>query len=346
MVITFVHEDDEIRVANIALAERQRRQFDWQGIVLLCVGLAALQYLLEEGARDDWFESVTINGCLAVALVGLVAFVIRELTAPAPAVDLRLFRDRSFSSATLIGFVMFAMLMVNMFLLPIFMQELLGFSATQTGWTLMPRAAVMLLMNPIVGAFYNRISPRVFVANGILFVSAGSFLMSRFTLATGNGSIIVAIIVQGVGFACLFAPLTAAALTNIPKHRLADATGLNSLLRQLGGSVGLAIFATLLTRFGIQARASIGAHLTSMRPEAGERLAAITRGLLSRGVDAATSQLAAAKAMGGLVFGQSMMLAFEKDFFLAGVIFLCVLPLLLLLKVSTQTRPVTPAHME
>jgi DHA2 family multidrug resistance protein len=346
MVTTFVHEDEEIRRANYALAERQRRQLDWVGIVLMCVGIATLQYVLEDGARDDWFESTAICACLAVALVALTAFVIRELTAPAPAVDLRLFKDRAFLSATLIGFVMFAMLMVNMFLLPIFMQEILGFSATQAGLTLMPRAAVMLLMNPIVGMLYNRVSPRVFVANGILWVSGGSFLMSHFTAQTGTGQIIAAILVQGIGFSCLFAPLTAAALSSIPKHRLSDATGLNSLLRQMGGSVGLAVFATLLTRFGTQARASIGAHVTALRPEVTARLDTITTGMMARGLDAATAQISAHKAFGGLVYGQSMVLAFEKDFYLAGAVFLCVLPALVFLKVARPAGAAAPVHAE
>jgi DHA2 family multidrug resistance protein len=346
MVWTFVHEDEEIRRANQALADRQRRLFDWQGIVLLCVGLATLQYVLEEGARDDWFESATIGATFAIALVALAAFVIRELTAPAPAVDLRLFKDRAFASASLVGAVMFAMLMANMFLLPIFMQELLGFSATESGWTLMPRAAVMLVMNPIVGALYNRVSPRVFVANGVLWVAAGSFLMSHFTTQTGTAQILFAILVQGVGFSCLFAPLTAAALSSVPKHRLADATGLNSLLRQMGGSVGLAVFATLLTRFSTQARAAIGAHVIAVRPEVSERLTAMTAGMAAHGLDPATAQLAAHKAFDGLVTGQSMVLAFEKDYFLAGAVFLCVLPLLLFLKIAHPAAGRVPAHVE
>ncbi len=339
MVTTFVREDPDIRQANRSLAERQRRSLDWLGIVLLCVGLSTLEYVLEEGARDDWFESATICGCLAISLVTLAAFVVRELTAPAPAVDLRLFKDQSFLSASLIGAVQFAMLMANMFLLPVFMQELLGYTALQSGLVMLPRAAVMLIMNPIVGSLYGKISARLVVGNGIVWVAAGSFLMSRFTLDTGDGAIIVGIIIQGIGFSCLFAPLTAAALTNIPKHRLTDATGLNSLLRQMGGSTGLAVFATLLTRFGTQAKSAVATHVTELRPEVYDRYSQLTQGFVSQGFDLASAHPAALQVLTGQAIRQGMILSFRKDFFLAGLVFLCVLPLLVFLKGHRFNRP-------
>jgi MFS transporter, DHA2 family, multidrug resistance protein len=345
MVTTFVIEDPEIRTANLAIAARQRKQLDWVGIVLMCVGLTAVQYFLEEGARNDWFESSLIRWCLAVGLVSLAAFVMRELTAPAPAVDLRLFKDKAFLSASVIGAVQFAMLLGNMFLLPVFMQELLGYTAMQSGITMLPRAALMMVMNPIIGKLYNRVSPRVMVANGILWVSFGSLVMSFFTLQTGVVQIILAIMVQGLGFSCLFIPLTTAALARIPKHRLPDATGLQSLLRQLGASSGLAIFATLLIRFGTQARASLGAHITEVRPEVMARLNQITSGMVARGMDLATAQVASLRALYGTVYGQSMMLAFRKDFFLGAVAFLGVLPLLYFLKVSRDATS-SPVHAE
>ncbi len=345
MVTTFVIEDPEIRKANLAIAARQRGQLDWVGIVLMCIGLTAMQYLLEEGARNDWFESDLICACFAVGLVSLAAFAVRELTAPAPAVDLRLFKDSAFLSGSLIGAVQFAMLLGNMFLLPVFMQELLGYTAMQSGVTLLPRAAVMMVMNPIVGKLYNVVSPRVMVANGVIWVSIGSFAMSFFTLETGLAQIIVAIVIQGFGFSCLFIPLTTASLSCIPKHRMPDATGLQSLLRQLGASSGLAVFATLLIRFSTQARTSLGAHLTEVRPETLARLDQITNGMVARGMDLASAHTASLRALYGMVFGQSMMLAFRKDFFLGGIAFLCVLPLLYFLKVSRHATS-SPVHLE
>ena len=334
MVTRFVHEPDDIREANRAAAESQRRNLDWQGIALLAVGLAALQYVLEEGQQDDWFDSRFIVGLSAVALLALAGFVWRELTARVPAVNLRLFRDSVFTSGTLIGSVMFAMLMASMFLLPLFMQELLGFTATQSGLALMPRVLVMMIATPFVGRIYNRVSPRLLVGLGVVMVSIGSFALGRITLQTTSEGIVQAILVQGAGFAFLFVPLTTAALSNVPRTLLSDATGLNSLLRQIGGSIGLAVFATLLSRNAAQARHSVVAHLVPGRPEVLERLSQLQAFFASRGYDASSARQAANQALASMATRQSMVIAFEHVFYLAGVVFLAVLPLLLLLKVN------------
>jgi DHA2 family multidrug resistance protein len=168
--------------------------------------------------------------------------------------------------------------------------------------------------------------------------------MAGFTLQTGLSQIILATLVQGVGFSCLFIPLAAAALSSIPKTRLADAAGLNSLFRQLGGSIGLAIFATLLTRYGTIARASLAVHVTELRPEVAGRLAQITAGLGARGLDPVSARSGAFKALNGLVFGQGMTLAFERTFYLAGIVFLTVLPLLYFLRITH--KPAGPIHLE
>lgn len=344
MVTTFVHEDEDTLRANHAQAEREKKNVDWIGIALLAVGLALVQYVLEEGARDDWFESRTISTCLAVGVIALVAFVVRELTAVTPAVDLRLFKEKTFLSATLIGAVQFAVLMANLFLLPIFMQEMLGYSAIDTGLALLPRAAIMFVVNPIVGKLYGKLSLRLIVGFGVVAVSVGSFAMGTFTLQTSPEQIVLATLIQGVGFSCLFIPLAAAALTYIPKPRLADAAGLNSLFRQLGGSVGLAIFATLLTRYGAVARANLSSYVTELRPEAATRLAQISANLGSRGLDAVSAKVGAFRALTGIVFGQGMTLAFERTFYVAGLVFLTVLPLLYFLRVSH--KPAGPIHLE
>ncbi|HEY2364758.1 MAG TPA: DHA2 family efflux MFS transporter permease subunit, partial [Polyangiaceae bacterium] len=124
MVSTFVQEPEDIRAANLVQAEKQRRHMDWAGIALLTLGVATLQYALEEGQKDDWFQSPVITACAAISAVTVAAFIIRERTATAPVVNMSLFKDVVFTSGTLIGAVMFAMLISLTFLLPVFMQEL------------------------------------------------------------------------------------------------------------------------------------------------------------------------------------------------------------------------------
>lgn len=346
MVATFVHEDPELLEHNRVLAAKQRANLDWLGIAFMWVGLGALQYFLEEGSRQDWFDSREITAVAVVAVFALAAFVVRELTAPVPAVDLRLFKDPIFLSGTLVGGLMFAMLMANMFLLPVFMQELLGFSAVQSGFALMPRVFVMMLAVPIVGRLYTVFSPQIFIGVGVLLFSTSSWMLSHLTLESGTSDIVVPLIVQGAAFACLFVPLTTVALTNIPRHKMADATGLSSLMRQIGGAIGLAIFATLIGNYAVVARGGINPHMTLARPEVWQRLQTLQAGFMARGMDAASAQQAALRVLDGTVIAQSTVLSFDRLFIFAGVLFLLVLPLLLFLRTSSQVSDAHDAHVE
>jgi DHA2 family multidrug resistance protein len=330
----FVHEPADIRAANAAHAERIKRDFDWLGILLLSAGLAALQYVLEQGNRNDWFESPRIAGLTALAVISLVGFVVTELRAPTPAVNLRLFKHPVFTSSTLLAAVMFSSLMAGMFLLPLFMQELLGFTALKSGMALLPRALVMMVVTPIVGKLYNHVSPRVLVAFGLICVSLGCWEMGSFTLETSQSGIIGVLVLQGVGFSCLFVPLATVALSHVPRVQLSDATGLNSVVRQFGGSAGLAIYGTLLTQHGVRARSHLGEFVTAYRPDVAERLAAMTHAFIARGMDAVTAKTAAVQALAGVVARQGAVIAFEHIFAMTGIALACTLPLVLLLRHS------------
>ena len=345
MVSAFVEEPEDILRANRVLAERERGHVDYAGIVLLSIGLGALQFVLEEGQDDDWFESSRITAAALLAAFALAFFVWRELTAPAPVVALRLFRDPVFASGTVISALMFAMLMANMFLLPVFMQEMLGFTATQSGLALMPRTLVMMFATPIVGRLYRVVSARVLVAIGVLFFSTGAVFMSQFALDTSASDIVFAISIQGIGFSLLFVPLTTVALSQVPRHRISDATGINSLLRQMGGSFGLAIFATLLSRATTTARASIGVHLDPTRPEVAARLFAIEQAMRARGLDPVAAHDAALRSLSGVVARQATVVAFDHMFLFAGIVFLGVIPLLFFLR-APDVEAVAPAHVE
>ncbi len=347
MVTTFVREPEDVRAANIVMAEQQRKHMDWAGIVLLTLGVATLQYVLEEGQRDDWFESHVITACAAISAVALATFAIRELTARVPVVNISLFKDKVFTSGTLVGSVMFAMLFSLTFLLPVFMEELLGFTAVQSGIALMPRALTMMVAMPIVGRIYNKVSPRGTVAFGVVLFSISAYMMSHYTLDTTQRDIILVLILQGIAFACLFIPLTTVALAAIPRHKLPDATGLNSLLRQIGGSLGLAVFASLIPRYTESAIASMSAHVSLDRPEVAARLAAMTQAFEMRGYEHNAAVGAAERALGGLVARQASVLMFEKLFLLSGIAFLAVLPLLIFLKSPDHGEaPKVDAHIE
>jgi DHA2 family multidrug resistance protein len=306
--------------------------------VLMCVGISALQYVLEEGQRDDWFDSPLITALSFVAATSLAAFIVRELTATAPVVNLRIFRDKTFASATAIGGVMYAMLMGSMFLLPVFMQEVLGFDATQSGITLMPRTVAMMVVTPFIGKLYNQIPPAVTVGVGAVLFVLGSYELSHITLQSGSTDIIIPLIVTGFGFACLFIPLTTAALTFVSRAELADGAGLNSFIRQIGGSFGLTIFATLLSNYSKRATASVSWNVTNLRPDVMRRLAQMAAGFQGRGMGALDAKQTALRAMAGSVARQGSVLGFEKTFLVQGLAFVAVLPLLFFLRVGKASK--------
>jgi DHA2 family multidrug resistance protein len=343
MTVQNVHEPDDVRIANRTRAEIARKNLDIAGIVLMVVGIGALQYLFEEGPQDDWFDSSSIRIAAFLCVLGLGLFVLRELTAKAPVVNLRLFKDPTFASATVIAFVMMGMLMGSMFLLPVFAQESLHYTATLSGIVLMPRTLAMMAMSPIIGRLYNKIQPGFIVAFGVVLFSIGSWQLSHITLETSSTEMIVPLIVTGAAFACLFVPLTTAALSKIDRHLMADAAGLNSFIRQIGGSVGLTIFATMFTNYAIEARAGLATHVTMLRPEVVDRIASIKAGLMAHGYEATAAQLMTGKIVGGSVYQQATVLSFDRVFLFQGVLFLFVLPLLLFLRVPRTTAKV---HVE
>lgn len=348
MVTRFVHEPEDIRAANIKAAVEQRKNMDWSGIIFLSMSLCTLQYALEEGERNDWFDSKLIVGCFVVSAFALALFVVRELSAKVPAVDIRLFKEPVFLSGTLIGGVQFAVLMSVTFLLPVFMQEVLGFTATQSGLSLMPRTLVMMVVTPFVGRFYSKVSPRIVIAIGVLAIAISAYQMSHYTLDTSTGGITAALLIQGVGFSCLFVPLMTVAIAKIPRNKLADATGLNSLVRQIGGSVGIAIFATLQMRGVVAARHALVAHLNPGNPELISRLASMGQVFGARGgLDGTSARSGATAMLDFLVFRQATVLSFEKSFLLAGIVFLLILPLLLFLKSdSSKPAPKVDVHLD
>ena len=343
MTLRNVHEPADVLAANRARGIALRKNFDLAGIVLMCMCVSTLQYVLEEGTRADWFDSPRITICTAVCVISGAAFGIREMTAVSPVVNLRLFRDRTFASATVIGGVMFAMLMGSMFLLPVYMEEILGFNATQSGTALMPRTLAMMVIVPLVGRLYNKVPPAILVGAGIIFFALGSYGLSHITLVSSTTDIILPMIVTGFGFAFLFIPLTTVALDNIPRAQVADAAGLNSFVRQIGGSIGLTIFATLLTRFGKSATVSVGANVTMLRSEVAQQLYGARALFMSRGMDPVGAESAAIRSMAGRVGLQATVLAFERVFLLQGLVFLGVLPLLVFLRRAKRHED---AHVE
>jgi DHA2 family multidrug resistance protein len=225
-----------------------RGDLDWLGIALLWTTLLALQYVLEEGHHQGWLASPLIAILVVIAALGAVAFLRRELTTPSPAVRLGVFREPTYALGSVTNAVAMAILLSGAFLLPVFMQELLGYTAMASGLAQLPRTIVMVIAMPIIGRLYNRLPPRGSVFVGLAITALGQFLLSRLTLTSTASDAVIALILQGLGMSLVIIILSTLSLARVPRAELGDAAGLASLLRQVGISIGLAVMATLLAR--------------------------------------------------------------------------------------------------
>lgn len=235
------------------------------------------------------------------------------------------------------------MLMGSMFLLPVFTQELMHFSATQSGVLLLPRTLAMMVASPFVGKLYNKTRPAYLVGFGLVTTALGCWLQADINLNTSAGDLLWPLALTGVGFAFLFVPLTTAALSNIPRAELAGAAGVNSFVRQIGGSIGLSIFATLFTRFSTHAAVGLASNVTLLRPEVAAQAYLTKASLMVRGFSSDLSAALTQKMFAGRAVLQGTVIGFEKTFVLQTIAFVVVLPLLLFLRVKRTEKP---AHVE
>ncbi|HLY22357.1 MAG TPA: DHA2 family efflux MFS transporter permease subunit [bacterium] len=307
-------------------------KFDGVGIGLLAVGLASLQILLEEGERDGWFASTFIVVLTVIAVVVLTAFVLWELRTPTPAVNLRILSDLTYAAGTTIIGVLGLALFGSLILLPLFLQNLLGYTATQAGLTLMPRSLVMVVMMPVAGFLYNKLGVRVMLPFGLAVSGTAGLMMSHFTTSSSHLGILVPQIIQGVGFSFMFIPLSTATLSTIPRPLMQSATGLFNLVRQLGGSLGTALVITLLDHKVTTASANLVRYASLSNPVFMSWWSTIQAGLQARGSDAVTAHQQALAVLRMWIAQQSAVVAFDYVFALVGAVFIVCLPVVLLIR--------------
>ena len=228
--------------------KRGKGKVDLWGIGFLALGIGSLQVMLDTGERKDWFSSDYIRIFGALCLFGLVALVIRELMTDHPVVDLRVLKNRSFSSGvfliSMLGFVLYASLV----LLPLYLQTLMGYPAYNSGLALSPRGIGALIFTPIAGHLTTKTDPRRLLVVGMVLGSITMFQLSGLNLQAGFWDIFWAQVLQGVALAFLFIPLMALAMAKISPEKMGNATSIFNLMRNIGGSVGIAVMTTFLSR--------------------------------------------------------------------------------------------------
>ncbi len=312
--------------------KREKGKIDFSGLFFLIAGLGALQLMLEKGEQKDWFASDYIVYLLVIAAAGIFLFVIRELTAKKPAVDLRVLKDLNFTSGTVLGGLLGIGLYGSLFLLPLFLQQLLGYPAFDSGLILMPRSLAMALAMPLGGRFYNRLGPRVLIGFGLVLTAFSFQQLARMSLDVGFWDIFIPQFLQGIGFGFIFVALSTAALSTIKKEEMTAATGLYNVIRQVFGSIGIAITATELTRNETVYRKLFLHDLSFLNPVMDHRVSALASAFIQKGADPVTAHEEALRFLDGQLARQTGMLAYDHVFALVSYIFIISLPLIFFLR--------------
>jgi len=335
MISRFVFDPHYIR--------RSAGRVDLWGMGLLALGFGTLQVVLDTGQKKDWFSSNYIRLFGTLCVVGLVSLVIRELTTRDPVVDLRALKNRSFAAGvfliTQLGFVLYASLV----LLPIYLQTLLGYPAYNSGLALSPRGIGSLATMPISGYLTSKTDPRRLMVVGI---SVGAFTMwelSRLNLDAGYWDIFWPQVLQGMALALLFIPLMALSMASVPKEKMGNATSIFNLMRNIGGSFGIALMTTFLARRSQFHQSSLVAKITAGDLSTRRMIFGLQGWFHAQGIDRYDAHRKALAAVYGLVQQHAAMLAFVEAFWVMSVMFICLLPFLLLLRYRRPSGVGEPA---
>ncbi len=316
---------------------RTSSRIDYWGIGFLALGVGALQILLDKGQEDDWFASHLMTTLAIISIVALIAFIIRELRTRDPVVHLRVFKVRTYSTGvflmTVLGFVLYGSLV----LLPILLQTLLGFPALQAGIAMAPRGIGSFIFMPIVGAILAGFGARKLLVIGLGGAAVTLFWLGALNLNAGYWDVFWPQFVQGIALSMLFVPLTTITMDPIPKEEMGNATSMFNLMRNLGGSMGIAAATTMLARREQMHINLLGADVNPYNPQSQALLAQLRAAFMARGSDAVTATHRAYAAVFGIVGRQASMVSFVQVFRALGFLFLLVIPLILLMR-APRTR--------
>ena len=310
----------------------QKGGVDLWGMGFLAVGLGSLQIVLDTGQRKDWFASDFIRFYAVLCAVGLILLIIRELWVDHPVVDLRALKDSTFAAGvfliSIVGFILYASLVI----LPIYLQTLLGYPAFTAGKALSPRGAGSLLATPIVGILTTKIDPRKILACGFILGALTMLDLSHLNVNAGYWDIFWPQVIQGLAMSCMFIPLMALSMSRMPKEKMGNATSIFNLMRNIGGSFGIALMTTFLTRRNQFHYARLGESLTAGNIGTRQALEGMKSWFRAHGDDPFTAGQKALGALNGMLQKQASMLSFVEAFWIMAVMFLSILPILLILR--------------
>ena len=314
---------------------------DVLGLVLMAVGFLSFQLFLDQGERNEWFESYAIIGLAILASFTLIGFLLRSLTVDEPILDLTVYADRNFAASSLIMLVVMMGFFSSMVLLALFTQRVLGYDAWTSGLVLAPGGVGNLFSLVIAGRLITRMDQRWLLALGCILNAYAVYVMSEVTLGMDYWSLAWPRFIQGAGVGFIFVPLNTVALATIAREKMGNATAALNVVRNLGGAIGVAVMTTLLARRSQEHQSTLVGHVNIYDPETAERLRVWARHFAAAGADAFTAQKQAVGMLYREVTRQSELLAFADDFWILFVLFcgtLLLLPLLARVRIDAPSQ--------
>jgi DHA2 family multidrug resistance protein len=306
---------------------RKAGRIDWWGLGLMVMGFGCLQLVLDRGEREEWFDSATIVTLAIVAVCALVAFLIRELMASDPILDLTVFADRNFATAatliSLIGCAMFS----SMLLVAVFTQKLLGYDAWTAGLVLAP-GGLGNIFSLFASGLVTRVDQRWMLAFGCVLNAISLYMMTSLTLGMDYWALAFPRFIQGFAAGFIFVPLSTLALATIRSDKLVNATAAYGVMRNIGGSVGIAMATTLLAQRSQYHQATLVSHISAWDPETRARLAQWASYFATQHSDVFTAERRAMAMLYRETVAQAQLLAYADDFWVLAVLFAGILLLL------------------
>jgi DHA2 family multidrug resistance protein len=324
--------------------KRTKMKIDYGGLVFLAVGLGCLQIVLDKGQREDWFSSSLIIWLSVISVSSLILFVIVELFAENPIVNLKTFKNRTFSTGNIIMFFAFFNLLGSIVLLPIYLQTLMGYNATLAGMVLGPGGLATLIALPIAGRLVTKVNPKSILALGIMIASYSTYLMSKFNLLADFTTIIWPRVVLGVGMAFIFIPLTTLIMSRIKKEEMGNATAIFNLLRNLGGSFGVAFIVTMQTRRAQFHQTHLIEHLTPFDRNYQISVDHASQILKYRDFSSGLANHSGLGLIYEKLLRQASMISFNDAFHLLSVLTILTIPLVLLMRRPKDVGPRAGLH--
>lgn len=309
------------------------KRIDYWGILFLVISVGSIQFVLEEGSAKDWFESREIVLVSLMAFIGLIAFIIRELSIDYPAVNIGLYRSYNLALGSILNFLLGLMLFGSVFIFPLFVQISLGWTATQTGVFMIPGALFTAFTMPTIGMLLSKgVNPKRIIILGAIMTFFFLYILSFASPDSSERNFYFPFILRGIGMACMMSPILSLAISGLQGKDMAQAVGLSNMIRQLGGSVGIALINVFLVNKNAEVRGNMLSYVTDYSQQTQERMMGIKQSFLMKGYSLQEAETLANKSLEGIIFKQQALLSYVQGFYVVGISILLIIPVVLLIR--------------